>query len=187
MTSIESPLIDLELGLAMDSTAQDRKLLLIIEDNELCGKLVTDTLRVIHPSLNIHLCRTALEGLEFAKAHQPDAIHVDCLLPGGHSGIEFLAWCGAIPRLAAAPKMMVTCIFIPWGDPDLYWDVRREDPEVVAMLEGGAIESLPIPRKYFRKPIVVAHYIEAVGELLGLRGPSPHGEIVLATHRHSMT
>jgi len=161
----------------MDSTSNTRKLFLVIEDNELCAKLFADTLRAVHPTLDIRIFKDAVEAFKFAKVHQPDAIHVDCQLPE-HSGVAFLAWCDAIPRLAAVPKMMVTCFLVPWGALQPYENViRRDDPEVIDMLEGGVIEGYPTPQKYFRKPIALDAYLAAAAELLGFGGPTAFGEI----------
>jgi hypothetical protein len=162
----------------MDSTPKGRKLFLIVEDNELCAKVFVDLLKIVRPSVDIRLIKDAIEAFKFAKKHQPDAIHVDCQLPE-YSGMDFLAWCGAVPRLAAVPKMMVTCFFVDFAWKELQQNPRWTDPLVVDMLEGGVIERLPPPAKYFRKPTAVGPYIEAASELLGFDGPRGAGDVDL--------
>jgi len=93
-------------------------------------------------------------------------MHVDCQLMD-YNGIEFLAWCGTIPRLAGIPKMMITCFLINFGSDDLSRLVKKDDPRVLAELEGGTIREVPTPTRYFPKPVATYTYLQAIDKLRG--------------------
>jgi len=73
------------------------KLVLLVEDNELCAKyfrlILEDALR-----LKVHCVKDGISALDFLRANKPDLIHMDIQLP------EISGW-ETIDRIAACPEL----------------------------------------------------------------------------------
>src|SRR3954466_724552 len=82
------------------------KLVLLVEDNELCGKYFKLILEEAL-CLKVHWVRDGFAALNFLAATKPDLIHMDIQLPE-ISGWETIDRIGARPDLDRIPIFVVT-------------------------------------------------------------------------------
>jgi two-component system, cell cycle response regulator DivK len=120
-----------------------RKLVLIVEDNELNMKLFRDLLEA-HGYATLET-RDGMEALKVARAHKPDLILMDIQLPEV-SGLEVTKWLKEDPDLKAIPVIAITAF------------AMRGDEEKI---RAGGCEG------YISKPISVNRFIETVRQFLG--------------------
>ena len=119
-----------------------KKIILIVEDNELNMKLFHDLLDA-HGYTTV-LTRNGLDAMALARLHRPDVILMDIQLPEV-SGLEVTKWLKDDPELKAIPVVAVTA-FAMKGDEE-------------RIREGGC-------EAYIAKPIAVAHFLETIRRLL---------------------
>ncbi len=120
----------------------DKKTILIVEDNELNLKLFHDVLRA--QGYDTLETRDGMEALELARSNHPDLILMDIQLPEV-SGLEVTKWLKADSDLRAIPVIAVTA-FAMKGDEE-------------RIREGGC-------EAYIAKPISIAHFLETVDQYL---------------------
>ena len=120
-----------------------RKIVLIVEDNELNMKLFHDLLAA-HGYATIQT-RNGLEALELARKHRPALILMDIQLPEV-SGLEVTKWLKEDDDLRTIPVVAITA-FAMKGDEER---IRR-----------GGCEA------YISKPISIATFLDAVRRHLG--------------------
>lgn len=123
-------------------TDRDRKLVLIVEDNELNMKLFHDLLEA-HGYAVVGV-QEGMEALPMARLHRPDLILMDIQLPEV-SGLDVIKWLKDDPELRAIPVIAVTA-FAMKGDEE---KIRRSGCE-----------------DYVSKPIAVAKFVETVRRFL---------------------
>lgn len=121
----------------------DRKKVLIVEDNELNMKLFNDLLE----AHNVGTVQTSngMEVLELAKAEQPDLILMDIQLPEV-SGLDVIKWLKDDADLKDVPVIAVTAF------------AMKGDEEKIR--EGGCED-------YISKPISVTQFLEVIQKYLG--------------------
>ncbi len=120
----------------------DKKTILIVEDNELNLKLFHDVLRA--QGYDTLETRDGMEALELARSNHPDLILMDIQLPEV-SGLEVTKWLKADSDLRAIPVIAVTAF------------AMKGDEECIR--EGGC-------EAYIAKPISIAHFLETVDQYL---------------------
>ena len=133
--SVETPSGDL-------SPDRDRKLVLIVEDNDLNMKLFHDLLEA-HGYATLQT-KDGIEAMKIARQKRPDLILMDIQLPEV-SGLEVTKWLKEDPELRVIPVIAVTA-FAMKGDED-------------KIRQGGC-------EAYIAKPISVAHFLETVQRFL---------------------
>lgn len=126
-----------------DMPTQDRKTVLIVEDNELNMKLFHDLLDV--QGYRVLQADNGADAILLAREHQPDLIIMDIQLPG-RSGREVTVEIKADPELAHIPVIAVTA-FAMKSDEDWIRQAGCED--------------------YLAKPISVPVFLEKVKTYLG--------------------
>ncbi len=124
------------------SPVRDRKLVLIVEDNDLNMKLFHDLLEA--HGFDVVGTREGGEALDMARAHRPDLILMDIQLPE-ISGIEVIKWLKEDAELRSIPVIAVTA-FAMKGDEE---KIRRAGCE-----------------DYVSKPIAVTKFVETVRRFL---------------------
>jgi two-component system, cell cycle response regulator DivK len=122
---------------------QRRRLVLIVEDNELNMKLFRDLLTVY--GYKTIETRRGLEALVLARQHRPDLILMDIQLPEV-SGLEVTKWLKDDDELARIPVVAVTA-FAMKGDEQ-------------RIRQGGC-------EAYLSKPIAIAAFIEMIRRFAG--------------------
>ena len=128
-----------EAGLAVESRSRaERKLILIVEDNELNMKLFHDLLDA-HGYATIQT-RNGLDALALAREHRPDLILMDIQLPEV-SGLEVTKWLKEDSELRSIPIVAVTAF------------AMRGDEE---RIRSGGCEA------YVSKPISVVMFLETI-------------------------
>jgi CheY-like chemotaxis protein len=90
------------------------KLVLLVEDNELCAKYFGLILEEAL-CLQVHAVKSGLEALEFLSDNKPDLIHMDIQLPG-ISGWDTIERIAAQPKLAEIPICVVTACGLFYTD-----------------------------------------------------------------------
>lgn len=133
--SVETPSGDL-------SPDRDRKLVLIVEDNDLNMKLFHDLLEA--HGYDVVGAREGVDAVSLARAHHPDLILMDIQLPEV-SGLEVIKWLKEDEELRSIPVIAVTA-FAMKGDEE---KIRRAGCE-----------------DYVSKPIAVAKFVETVKRFL---------------------
>lgn len=128
----------LRSGVEMDN----KKKILIVEDNELNMKLFHDLLEV-HGYETLQT-KDGREALQLAREHRPDLILMDIQLPEV-SGLEVTKWIKEDDRLKAIPVIAVTAF------------AMKGDEEKIR--EGGC-------EAYIAKPISVQNFLETVQKFL---------------------
>jgi DNA-binding response OmpR family regulator len=125
--------------------------IVMVEDNADDAFFVFDALEAAKIKNPVVVCRNGAEARRlFARSHSPyPALFIlDINLPGGESGLEFLAWArGQESRVAGTPALVLT-------------GSDRTEDHLVA-------ETLGVTR-YLVKPVSAVHLVEAV-QLLGVR------------------
>jgi len=119
-----------------------KKLVMIVEDNELNLKLFRDLLEA-HNYATLHTS-DGFQVLDMARTNRPDLILMDIQLPEV-SGIEITGWLKADPELRAIPVIAVTAF------------AMRGDEEKIRA--GGCDD-------YLSKPIAVHQFIATVKKYL---------------------
>ena len=119
-----------------------RKLVLIVEDNDLNMKLFNDLLEA-HGYHTLQT-RDGVEALKLARQHRPDLILMDIQLPE-ISGLEVTKWLKEDDDLRAIPVIAVTA-FAMKGDEE--------------KIRSGGCEA------YIAKPISVAGFLRTVERFL---------------------
>jgi two-component system cell cycle response regulator DivK len=119
-----------------------KKLVLIVEDNELNLKLFRDLLEA-HGYATLHT-HDGFQVLDLARTHHPDLILMDIQLPEV-SGIEITGWLKADESLKNIPVIAVTAF------------AMRGDEEKIRA--GGCDD-------YLSKPIAVHQFISTVKKYL---------------------
>lgn len=122
--------------------SRSRKVILIVEDNELNMKLFTDLLEA--HDYEVVQVRDGLSALDMARLKRPDLILMDIQLPEV-SGIEVTKWIKAAPDLKSIPVIAVTA-FAMKGDEE--------------RVRGGGCEA------YLSKPISIVHFLQTVDGFL---------------------
>jgi two-component system cell cycle response regulator DivK len=120
-----------------------RKLVLIVEDNDLNMKLFCDLLEA-HGYRTMHT-RDGMDVIPMAREHKPDLILMDIQLPEV-SGIEITKWLKNDSALKAIPVVAVTA-FAMKGDEEKIRASGCED--------------------YLSKPIIVDEFIATIKKYLG--------------------
>ena len=126
----------------MTHDTQRKKLVLIVEDNDLNLKLFRDLLEA-HGYATMHT-RDGFEVLDMVRQNRPDLILMDILLPEV-SGIEITGWLKADAELKNIPVIAVTAF------------AMRGDEEKIRA--GGCDD-------YLSKPIAVHQFISTVRKYL---------------------
>jgi len=98
----------------MTNDMHRKKLVMIVEDNELNLKLFRDLLEA-HGYATLHTS-DGFQVLDLARKHHPDLVLMDIQLPEV-SGIEITGWLKADPELKSIPVIAVTA-FAMRGDED---------------------------------------------------------------------
>lgn len=129
----------------MDDNA--KKLVMIVEDNELNAKLFRDLLEA--QGLRTHHARDGLHVLDLARQHRPSLILMDIQLPEV-SGIEVTRWLKNDEELKSIPVIAVTA-FAMKGDEE--------------RIRAGGCEG------YLSKPISVSEFLATVKRFLNLPVP----------------
>lgn len=119
-----------------------KKLVMIVEDNDLNLKLFRDLLEA-HGYQTMHT-RDGFQVLDMARQNRPDLILMDIQLPEV-SGIEITGWLKADPELQSIPVIAVTAF------------AMRGDEEKIRA--GGCDD-------YLSKPIAVHQFIATVKKYL---------------------
>lgn len=122
--------------------AHDRRLVLIVEDNELNMKLFHDLLEA--HGYAIIGTRDGMEAIKLVREHRPQLILMDIQLPEV-SGLEVIKWLKEDEDLRAIPVIAVTA-FAMKGDEE---KIRRAGCE-----------------DYVSKPIAVTKFVETVRRFL---------------------
>ncbi len=121
---------------------EDKKTVLIVEDNELNMKLFHDLLEA-HGYATLQT-KDGMEALTLAREHKPDLILMDIQLPEV-SGLEVTKWIKEDENLRSIPVVAVTAF------------AMKGDEEKIR--EGGC-------EAYVAKPISVESFINTVKEFL---------------------
>lgn len=119
-----------------------KKLVMIVEDNELNAKLFRDLLEA--QGYRTHHARDGLNVLELARQHRPNLILMDIQLPEV-SGIEVTRWLKNDPELRNIPVIAVTA-FAMKGDEE--------------RIRAGGCEG------YLSKPIAINEFLSTVKRFL---------------------
>ncbi|MDE2029243.1 MAG: response regulator [Alphaproteobacteria bacterium] len=119
-----------------------KKLVMIVEDNDLNLKLFRDLLEA-HGYNTLHT-RDGFQVLDLARNNSPDLILMDIQLPEV-SGLEITGWLKSDPQLSAIPVVAVTAF------------AMRGDEEKIRT--GGCDD-------YLSKPIAVHQFISTVKKYL---------------------
>ena len=122
----------------MTQDMHHKKLVMIVEDNDLNLKLFRDLLEA-HGYATVHT-RDGFQALDLARKNHPDLILMDIQLPEV-SGIEITGWLKADPELRSIPIVAVTAF------------AMRGDEEKIRA--GGCDD-------YLSKPIAVHQFIATV-------------------------
>jgi twitching motility two-component system response regulator PilH len=80
---------------------------LVVDDDPHVVRLIGRMLRSVAPELRVLECFGGAEGLELARAHRPDVIFVDLMMPG-MSGKQFIEVAAAEAALAHIPIIVVS-------------------------------------------------------------------------------
>ncbi|WP_169568622.1 response regulator [Sneathiella limimaris] len=123
-------------------TSDNKKQVLIVEDNELNMKLFHDLLEA-HGYSTLQT-KDGMEALSLAREHKPDLILMDIQLPEV-SGLEVTKWIKEDENLRSIPVVAVTAF------------AMKGDEEKIR--EGGC-------EAYVAKPISVENFINTVKEFL---------------------
>ncbi len=126
-----------------DFARRDRKVILVVEDNELNMKLFHDLLEA--QGYKVLQTKDGMEALRLAREQRPDLILMDIQLPEV-SGLEVTKWIKEDDELKSIPVVAVTA-FAMKGDEEKIRD--------------GGCEA------YIAKPISVAQFLKTVGSFLG--------------------
>ena len=126
----------------MTDTAHSKKLVMIVEDNELNLKLFRDLLEA-HGYATLHTSN-GFEVLDLARQNHPDLILMDIQLPEV-SGLEITSWLKADVELKTIPIIAVTAF------------AMRGDEEKIRT--GGCDD-------YLSKPIAVHQFISTIKKYL---------------------
>ncbi|HEY8163681.1 MAG: response regulator [Methylocystis sp.] len=119
-----------------------KKIILIVEDNELNMKLFNDLLEAYgHATLRT---KSGVEAISLARAHRPDLILMDIQLPEV-SGLEVTRWLKDDEELKEIPVVAITAF------------AMKGDEEKIR--QGGC-------EAYLSKPISVAKFLETVNSFL---------------------
>ena len=122
--------------------ATPKKLVLIVEDNDLNLKLFRDLLEA-HGYATLHT-RDGFQVLDLVRTNHPDLILMDIQLPEV-SGIEITGWLKADPELKKIPVVAVTAF------------AMRGDEEKI---RGAGCDD------YLSKPIAVHQFVSTVKKYL---------------------
>ena len=122
----------------MNEDLHHKKLVMIVEDNDLNLKLFRDLLEA-HGYATVHT-RDGFQVLDLARNNHPDLILMDIQLPEV-SGIEITGWLKADPELKEIPIIAVTAF------------AMRGDEEKIRA--GGCND-------YLSKPIAVHQFIATI-------------------------
>jgi two-component system cell cycle response regulator DivK len=122
----------------MNADLHRKKLVMIVEDNDLNLKLFRDLLEA-HGYATLHT-RDGFQVLDLARTNHPDLILMDIQLPEV-SGLEITGWLKADAELKTIPIIAVTAF------------AMRGDEEKIRA--SGCDD-------YLSKPIAVHHFIHAV-------------------------
>ena len=122
--------------------SEEKKTVLIVEDNELNMKLFHDLLEA-HGYATLQT-KDGMEALSLAREHKPDLILMDIQLPEV-SGLEVTKWIKEDENLRSIPVVAVTAF------------AMKGDEEKIR--EGGC-------EAYVAKPISVESFINTVKEFL---------------------
>lgn len=125
------------------SSREGRKLVLIVEDNELNMKLFHDLLEA--HGYDTLATDDGLTALDLVRRHRPDLVLMDIQLPEV-SGLEVTRWLKDDPELSSIPVVAVTA-FAMKGDEE--------------KIRGGGCDD------YIAKPISVQRFIGVVRRYLG--------------------
>jgi two-component system, cell cycle response regulator DivK len=121
----------------------DRKLVLIVEDNELNMKLFHDLLEA--HGYDTLATDDGMTALDLVRRHRPDLVLMDIQLPEV-SGLEVTRWLKDDPELSSIPVVAVTAF------------AMKGDEEKIR--SGGCDD-------YIAKPISVQRFIAVVRKYLG--------------------
>ncbi len=124
---------------------RERKVVLVVEDNELNLKLFHDLLEA--QGYKVLQSREGMDALRLARQHKPDLILMDIQLPEV-SGLEVTKWIKEDDRLKSIPVVAVTAF------------AMKGDEEKIR--EGGC-------EAYIAKPISVTHFLKTVESFLTAR------------------
>lgn len=119
------------------------KTVLIVEDNELSGKLFRDVLEV--NGFRTLLTKSGDEALRLARDHRPDLIIMDIQLPE-ESGLDITRRIRNDADIRAIPIVAVTALAVDWVEER----IREEGCEA-----------------YLTKPISVTRFMAAVTRFVG--------------------
>lgn len=124
------------------STPEQKKKVMIVEDNELNMKLFHDLLEA--HGIDVIQTRDGREALDLARAENPDLILMDIQLPEV-SGLDVTRWIKADEGLKSIPVIAITAF------------AMKGDEEKIR--EGGCED-------YISKPISVMSFLEKVRKYL---------------------
>jgi two-component system cell cycle response regulator DivK len=122
--------------------ARVRKLILVVEDNDLNMKLFHDLLEA--QGHDVLETKDGIEALKLAREHRPDLILMDIQLPEV-SGLEVTKWIKEDDDLRSIPVVAVTAF------------AMKGDEEKIR--EGGC-------EGYIAKPISVGHFVKVIESFL---------------------
>lgn len=140
---MDTGLVDAGVGQAPTGASADmKKTVLVVEDNELNMKLFNDLLEA--HGYGVVQTRDGLSALDLARKHRPDLILMDIQLPEV-SGIEVTKWLKEDDDLRRIPVIAVTA-FAMKGDEQ-------------KIREGGC-------EAYISKPISVMNFLQTIDGFL---------------------
>ncbi|GAB2178148.1 response regulator [Dongia sp. agr-C8] len=120
------------------------KLILLVEDNELCRKYFKTVLEGAF-GCRVHAAKDGQSALAFLESNRPDLIQMDIQLPF-LSGWETIAIIGSKPELDGIPICVVTACGLMF--PDQIGDERQRAAEEMT------------------KPVILADYVEMIARQL---------------------
>jgi len=142
------------------------KLVLLVEDNELCTKYFTTVLEGAF-GCTVHCVKDGDSALRFLETIRPDLIQMDIQLPQ-ISGWETIGIIGSKPALDGIPICVVTASGLVF--PELLGEERHRAAEEMM------------------KPVVLADYVQMIARQLfqvGQEEAQRIGTLLRATWKHS--
>jgi signal transduction histidine kinase/DNA-binding response OmpR family regulator len=104
---LPKPVLREDLALVLQRLPSPPHVALVVDDDPHVVRLIGRMLRSVAPELRVLECFGGAEGLELARAHHPDVIFVDLMMPG-ISGKQFIEVAAAEGALAHIPIIVVS-------------------------------------------------------------------------------
>jgi chemotaxis response regulator CheB len=86
---LPKPVLREDLAMVLQRLPSPPQMALVVDDDPHVVRLIGRMLRSVAPELRVLECFGGAEGLELARAHRPDVIFVDLMMPG-MSGKQFI-------------------------------------------------------------------------------------------------